>query len=268
MAKIISSLSISGGQGKTTTTLFLGKWLAEQGINTLLIDSDPQGSLTQFAGLAIAEDDPTLLELIKEEISLADACYEVGENLGLIPADRALQEANSHLAKLGYGSQVLRKLLKEDHRWDVIIIDVPPQRSELTFCAIGAAESVIIPVEAAPKGLRSLLETVELVQEFKAYNLSVAEIMGYIPFRDRWVAMRQTKQSRDAIQAMQEMMDERGIQMFPSIPESEKFKQAIEQYVTPWAITAPSPTFATPFKTMGEAILGSVKVNHQLMEVA
>ena len=58
--------SLSGGQGKTTTALFLGRKLANAGITTLIIDADPQHNLSTYLGLELNEAEPSLLELIKK----------------------------------------------------------------------------------------------------------------------------------------------------------------------------------------------------------
>ena len=63
--KVISALSLAGGQGKTTSMILLAKQLSEKGKRVLVIDADPQSNLTFFLGLEPSDQDPTLLEVLK-----------------------------------------------------------------------------------------------------------------------------------------------------------------------------------------------------------
>ena len=84
----ISSISLAGGQGKSTTTLFLARLLASSGANVLVVDGDPQSSLTTFLGFQVEADSPTLLEVLKKQegVETKDGIYPTKyENLYLIP---------------------------------------------------------------------------------------------------------------------------------------------------------------------------------------
>ena len=80
---IISSISLSGGMGKTTTCYLLSVILGKLGHKILLLDCDPQSSLTFYSGVEFEEDDPTLLEVINKTVStnLAFALSECEKNL-------------------------------------------------------------------------------------------------------------------------------------------------------------------------------------------
>ncbi|MEO0014184.1 MAG: hypothetical protein RLZZ535_2573 [Cyanobacteriota bacterium] len=90
--------------------------------------------------------------------------------------------------------------------------------------AVGAADWVIIPAESATKGVNSLLDTQKFLADQAKVMAFRGQILGIIPFRDRWVGLTQTKESRDNISAMKEFANRASI--LPSIRESEKFKQA------------------------------------------
>ncbi|MFP3386096.1 ParA family protein, partial [Tritonibacter sp. SIMBA_163] len=87
--KVMSALSLAGGQGKTTLIILLAKQLSQQGKRVLVIDADPQANLTFFFGQEPTEQDPTLLEVIKGIIDTEDGIYPTAEeNLFIIPSDR------------------------------------------------------------------------------------------------------------------------------------------------------------------------------------
>jgi len=223
----IGAVSLSGGQGKTTTCLFLSRLLAKKA-KTLAIDSDPQSNLTFYLGHEVEPDKPTLLEVIKKQVQPEDAIYDVAKNLWLIPSDDALDSAQDYLAKSGMGAVLLRQRLNSLAKlFDYCVLDAPPQRSQLSLTVLGASDVIVLPVEATSKGLNSLLRTLELVQEVEELGAFQGKVLGILPFRDRWAGANQTRSSREAIEGMREVSG--GIPILFSVLESEKFKQAIDE---------------------------------------
>jgi len=224
----LACVSLSGGQGKTTTSIFLGRALALCGRRVLMIDADPQSSLTFYLGHEVQPNQPTLLEVLKKQVRVEDGIYEAGENLWLIPSDEALENAQDFLSGSGMGAVVLGKRLKEvADLFSVCIIDAPPQRSQICLTTIGAANLVLIPAEASSKGLNSLIRTLELVKELQEMDAFTGSVLGILPFRDRWTGRTQAHQSRKSIEGMREVAG--GIPILPSILESEQYKKAIDQ---------------------------------------
>lgn len=225
-------MSLSGGQGKSTTSVLLGKYLALNGYTVLAIDADPQSNLTTFLGHDVAPDAPTLLEVFKGKVSLEEGIYSTqSENLFLIPSDDGLDSVQDYLSNSGVGAMLLRKRIEPAHgSFDICLIDCPPQRSQICKSVIGAADQILIPCEATVKGYGSLVRTVDAVNELREIGASQADLLGIIPFRDRWVGANQTQESRMCIEAM---TNEVGANLvLPSIRESERYKQAISKGVT------------------------------------
>lgn len=245
---VLACLSLAGGQGKTTFVTLMGKILAATGYTVLVVDGDPQSNLTTFLGHEVAPDEPTLLELFKGSVKLEDAIYPTKvDNLYLIPSDDGLDNVQEYLSGSGVGAMLLKKrLATAKGSFDICLIDSPPQRSQICKSVIGAAEQIIIPCEATVKGFGSLVRTIDAVTELKEVGASTAEILGVIPFRDKWVGSNQTKESRDAIAAMASIVSKELI--LPSIRESEKFKQAIsrEQSLEELGV----PDLGYPFETL------------------
>lgn len=86
---------------------------------------------------------------------------------------------------------------------------------------------MVIPVEANVKGMNSLIDTLEFLQEQESLTAFTGQILGILPFRDRWVGNTQTLEGRQNIEAMKDYAKD--IPILPSIRESEKFKSAIRQ---------------------------------------
>lgn len=232
--KVVSCVSLAGGQGKTTVTLFVARLLAQKGYKVLVVDSDPQSSLTTFLGHQVIEDSPTLLEILKKTVAVEDGIYETRhKNLFLIPSDDALDTVQDYLANSGTGAFILRKRLASIQKlFDFCIIDAPPQRSQMSLTVIGASDGIAVPVEVSVKGLQSLMRTSELISNLKDEQEAFdGQVLGILPFRDRWVGLRRTSESESNVQMMKELTIEwLGKDLvLPSIRESEKYKQAINK---------------------------------------
>ena len=227
--EVIATVSLAGGQGKTTTCFFLSKMLAELGKKVLVIDGDPQANLTFYLNHEVEANQPTLFEVLTGTVETEDGIYPTEqENLFLIPADNGLSKVGDFLTSSGTGALILKlRLQAVKDIFDYVVIDVQPTRAPICLSAVGAAERVLIPAEAATKGLNSLLDTLKFLEEQAAVMAFTGQVMGAIPFRDRWIGRTQTLESRENIAAMKELAEE--IEVLASIRESEQFKRAMRQ---------------------------------------
>ncbi len=224
-----ASVSLSGGQGKTTTSFFLALLLARMGKKILTVDCDPQANLSFYLNHSVEENQPTLLEVLTGAVSPEDGIYPtVHDNLFLIPADRSLFKVSDYLSSSGTGAFILKlRLGAVQELFDYTLIDVQPSRSQICLSAVGASDYILIPVEAATKGVNSLIDTLEFLQEQASLMAFTGKVLGIIPFRDRWIGKTQTIESRENINTMKEFAN--NIPILPSIRESEQFKRAIRQ---------------------------------------
>lgn len=227
--KICSAISLSGGQGKTTTVFFTALLLARQGKKVLAVDADPQANLTFYLGHEVQPDEPSLFEVLTKQVEVEDGVYGTQyENLFVIPADRGLFKVSDFLSSSGAGAFILKQRLRKiNDMFDVVLIDVQPSRSQICLSAVGASDYVLIPVEANVKGVNSLVDTLDFLNEQAELEAFTGSVLGIIPFRDRWVGNTQTLEGRQNIAAMEEFSGETPI--LASIRESEKFKNAIRQ---------------------------------------
>lgn len=170
-AKVIAFCNQKGGVAKTTTVINTGAALAKAGKRVLLIDADPQSSLSVSLGLDVYDDDVTTYEIMLKKADAADAIREnVGSGYDVIATDLRLCQAEIELAgKMTGRLTALKKGIKHFiSEYDFILIDCPPSLGLITYNALVAATDVVTPVQAqylAISGLTMLLDTLEDVKE-------------------------------------------------------------------------------------------------------
>jgi len=170
-ARIIAMCNQKGGVGKTTTTINLGACLAEYGRKVLLVDFDPQGSLSVGLGVNPYEIDKSIYHLLMDrDVSVRDVVVKSNlPGLDLLPSNIDLSAAEVQLVNEVAREQVLaRGLAPAVADYDFIIIDCQPSLGLLTVNALTAANGVIVPMECeffALRGTAMLIETIQKVQD-------------------------------------------------------------------------------------------------------
>lgn len=173
-ATIMAVVNQKGGTGKTTTCENLGFGLAMEGKRVLLVDTDPQGSLT----IALGHPRPdeilvTLTDLMAkviqdQPIGPREGILTHEEGIDLIPANITLSGMEVSLVNAMSRETVLRQLLEPlKNQYDYILLDCMPSLGMLTVNALAASDQVLIPVQAnylSAKGLEQLLQTVSKVK--------------------------------------------------------------------------------------------------------
>ncbi len=221
--KVIAVCNQKGGVGKTVTTVNLGVGLAQQGKRVLLVDVDPQGSLTASLGYHQPDRiEKTLSTVLGEAVQQkpfdpAGYILHQDEGVDLLPANIDLAMVEMNLVGIMGRETVLREFLETLRaQYDYILLDCCPSLGTLTANALTAADEVIIPMLAhylSIKGLEQLLATIGLVR--RKFNPSL-QISGILIT----MANMRTAYSRDIVALLRESYGDR-LRIFDTIiPES------------------------------------------------
>lgn len=173
-ATIMAVVNQKGGTGKTTTCENLGVGLAMEGKKVLVVDTDPQASLTISLGYPIPDNlSPTLSDMMgkiisDQPIAPGEGILHHPEGIDLMPANIELSGMEVSLVNTMSREKVLKQYLDTvKSNYDFILLDCMPSLGMLTVNALAAADNVLIPVQAAylsAKGLEQLLQTINKVR--------------------------------------------------------------------------------------------------------
>ncbi len=170
-ATVIAMCNQKGGVGKTTTTINVGACLVELGRRVLLVDCDPQGSLSVGLGVNPHQLDKSIYTLLmSDDDDIHDVIRPTSvKGLDILPSNIDLSAAEVQLVNEVARELTLKRVLaKVRDDYDVILIDCAPSLGLLTINALAASHYVLIPLECeffALRGVALLTETVRKVQD-------------------------------------------------------------------------------------------------------
>jgi chromosome partitioning protein len=183
-ARVVSMCNQKGGVGKTTTTINLGAALAEFGRKVLLVDFDPQGSLSVGLGLNPHQMECSIYNLLMQrDVELDEVVVATGvPGMDLLPSNIDLSAAEVQLVNEVAREQTLQRLLAPAlEKYDIILIDCQPSLGLLTVNALTASDGVIVPLECeyfALRGVALLKTTIDKVKDRLNPRLEVEGILG------------------------------------------------------------------------------------------
>lgn len=170
MTYVISISNQKGGVGKTTSAISIASELANLGRQVLLVDFDPQGSATSGLGIEKQPEGQDIYDMFFGRATLAGIIRPSSiPNLFVAPSSADLVGLEIELGKVPGRELILRtelNLLKTSY--DYVLIDCPPSSGLLTLNALGAADRVLIPLQAeyyALEGISALMNTIEFVRQ-------------------------------------------------------------------------------------------------------
>ena len=169
-ARVVAVCNQKGGVGKTTTTINLGAALAEHGRRVLLVDLDPQGSLSVGMGLDAHTLERSIYDVLLGDTHVTEVLERTHvESMDLVPSNIVLSAAELQLVNEVAREQTLaRAIAPVLTDYDVVLIDCQPALGLLTVNALTASHGVLVPLECeyfALRGVALLQDTIAKVQE-------------------------------------------------------------------------------------------------------
>ncbi len=251
--KVISLVNQKGGVAKTTTAMALADYFARHDKKTLLVDFDPQGSLTTAFGLADDADNPQALKFLSLDKGTSEAeIHKRSGMLDIVTSDRGLEKANNVLAaKLGKERFLRRAIDKiaQKEKYDFVILDSNPSFSQLTINVLYASDKVLVPFKPEYNSFKGIMQLFENIAEMKEIqpNLSV---LGFV------VTMaRRAKSTNEAITLIKDFAEKQGCRVFsPAIrlavdaADAPSYNKSLYDY-------KPNSNVAKDYERLCEAVL-------------
>lgn len=256
MGKVIALFNMSGGVGKSTLTMNLAHHLQEAGKRVLMVDMDPQASLTTFLGINPFEMESTIYHgLITQHLPSV-----VTDLLGcsLIPANIYLSHAELELAAVLRREYRLEQVIsKVSDQYDLILIDCPPSLGLLSINCLVAANYLIIPIQTEYKSGEATINLLQTTYEIAQQINQNLQVIGAVPT----MYDERTSQSRRALQTITEVFGQlkgtstsfKDTIVFPPIPRRTDFANATSEHL-PLAIYAPKHPAIEPLAIVAKAL--------------
>jgi len=217
---IIAVVGRKGGSGKTTTALNLAGALTQEGRSVLLIDLDPQASLTRLMmGDAIPIGEGIGQRILEPQRGLDGLIQRGRGGQSLLPGDRSTETAAITLSDSPTGPLRLRKLLRHLAGYDVVVIDTPPTLGFALNSALLAASVAVLPTLLAQQDLDALADTLTVREDL--LELGAADRIVVVPG-----ALRQDNNDLAALDLLREMY---GGAVARPVPQSVSVKYGLNQ---------------------------------------
>ncbi len=242
MAATIAVLSQKGGTGKTTTVRTLTDLFRRLGLETLAVDLDPQGNLSDYFDVP-PDAEPTIADVLTGRAAASQAITD-----DVIPANLQLAEAELALSgKMGRELTLKRALRDLDRPYDAIFLDCPPSLGLLTVNALVAADHALLTAEAqyfAMQGVEQALEVIELARDNLNPDLSWLGVVLNL-------ADMRTVHSREAYQSLAEAFGDRVLDT--TIRQSIAYAESAERAVS---ILDHRPDLGADYVALADELLG------------
>ena len=256
MSQIIALFNMSGGVGKSTLTMNLGYHLAQDlGKRVLLLDMDPQASLSTFVGISPFELKKTIYQCLVNQEELPILKNLIG--CDLVPSNIYLAKAELQLAsELRREYRLQDALNKVINKYDIVLIDCPPSLGLISINCLVAAKYLVIPIQTEYKSVEATINLLQTTYEIAQQVNPELKVAGAVPT----MYDERTSQSRRALQTIEEMFVSLRSNksfadtiIFPAIPRRTDFANATSEHL-PLAVYSPKHVAIEPIKKIADAL--------------
>nr|WP_090345206.1 ParA family protein [Mycolicibacterium malmesburyense]CRL77343.1 cobyrinic acid a,c-diamide synthase [Mycolicibacterium malmesburyense] len=221
VTRVLVVANQKGGVAKTTTVASLGAAIQETDKRVLLVDLDPQGSLTFSLGHDPDKLPVSIHEVLLGEVEPDAALVDTPEGMTLLPANIDLAGAEAMLLmRAGREYALKRALAKIVDRYDVVIVDCPPSLGVLTLNGLTAADEVIVPLQCETLAHRGVGQFLRTIADVQAITNAELKLLGALPT----LYDSRTTHSRDVLLDVADRYDLPVLA--PPIPRTVRFAEA------------------------------------------
>lgn len=247
MSQTIAIFNQAGGVGKTTLTMNIGYHLAQLQKKVLLLDLDPQASLTVFFGLKTKELSKTIYESLVQETPLP--IHSDIHGVDLVPANINLSAVEKTLADAIMKELRLKNALDNlQDKYDFILIDCPPSLGFLSIMSLIASTHVLVPIQTQYKAIMGTQQLIDTIKRVRKYGNSEVKLAGIVPtmFDSR------AKQEQESLKRIQNAFSKTTV--WSPISRATDFVNASQAHV-PFAHYAPKHPSVGILKTIAKDLI-------------
>ncbi len=177
MTRSISIINYKGGTGKTSTVVNLAHSLSRSGFKVLIVDLDPQGSVSYYLGLTPRK---TVYDLLIQQKPYHECATAARENLDVICSNERLYPAELSMATMKNKESLLTQVLQDVTEYDFILLDCAPSMNLLNQNALYFSDEIILPVSMeylSLVGVKQLLKNIQIMNKMMGKKVAISNVV-------------------------------------------------------------------------------------------
>ena len=247
--QIAALIGRKGGSGKTCTTMNLAGALMERGLRVLVVDLDPQASLTRLLTTTRVERGVGSC-IANPDLPAADLIRSTKAGMDLLPGDRSIEVAGLELYDSPSGFHRLRRVLAPISGFDTVLLDTPPALGFALSSAVLAAGWAILPTALIQQDLDALVDTLAVLDELRTDGLQCAQALAIVPNE-----VRRDSADQDGLATLSAAY---GALVADAVPHAVAIKHALNGRV-PLSAYAPKAPAMAAYRSLAGRLLSAIE---------